>query len=237
VTRTSYCARRRQARVLFPHGRVTTTFIAAWKLSTRPREPIGSLTSWVVRLGKRTEGRAQSRISFPRQYERSGDRLLDIYEDNAYDRRSGRRARNGLLDQVKERCRHPAMKAVFDQTSSRNQRPNNQVRRKNGLRRDGDGYIRQFQKRTGVARTTMICAVDEVFHEPPRFTPFERFRVRCTTTIRNLAQPDLRLCRAEVRVSTPTARPPQCDTSGSAGVARDMNLPVSGKDYKSGQTS
>ena len=104
------------------------------------------------------------------------------------------------------------MKAVFDQ---------NFVKRLNGPNVKTGGSkmdhaemvmddIRQFQERTGVARMAMIwCGSTEVYHQPAAVhaTP-QGFRVRAAEERSgDLAQPDLRLRRAEdAGCRTPTAR-------------------------------
>jgi myo-inositol-1-phosphate synthase len=160
--------------VLIPGmGAVTTTFIAgleAFKLGLG--KPIGSLTQLgTVRLGKRTEGRSPAIKDFVPLAKMSDIEVAcwDIFEDNAYEAAT----RAGVLDtSLLEKVKAPLsaikpMKAVFDQKF---------VKRINGPNIKATGSkmdhaemvmddIRQFQKRTGVARTTMIwCGSTEVYH-------------------------------------------------------------------------
>ena len=235
--------------VLIPGmGAVTTTFIAgleAFKLGLG--KPIGSLTQLgTVRLGKRTEGRSPAIKDFIPLAKMSDIEVAcwDIFEDDAYQAAT----RAGVLETaLLEQVRAPLsaikpMKAVFDR---------NFVKRINGPNIKAEGSkmdhaemvmddIRQFQKRTGVARTTMIwCGSTEVYHQAAA--------VHAT----------LKDFEAGLRKDDPEISPSQIyayaalksgvgyangaphlttDTPALQELARIMNLPISGKDFKSGQT-
>ena len=235
--------------VLIPGmGAVTTTFIAgleAFKLGLG--KPIGSLTQLgTVRLGKRTEGRSPAIKDFVPLAKMSDIEVAcwDIFEDDAY--QAATRAgvlETALLEQVKAPLSAiKPMKAVFDR---------NFVKRINGPNIKAEGSkmdhaemvmddIRQFQKRTGVARTTMIwCGSTEVYHQAAA--------VHAT----------LKDFEAGLRKDDPEISPSQIyayaalksgvgyangaphlttDTPALQELARIMNLPISGKDFKSGQT-
>ena len=97
--------------------------------------------------------------------------------------------------------------------------------------------ITQFQKRTGVARMTMIwCGSTEVYHQAAAVHALAQgFRVRADEERSgNLAQPDLRLrgvedgrliSRTAHRISPPICR--RCSNSRA-----NDNVPISGKDYQ-----
>jgi myo-inositol-1-phosphate synthase len=235
--------------VLIPGmGAVTTTFIAgleAFKLGLG--KPIGSLTQLgTVRLGKRTEGRSPAIKDFVPLAKMSDIEVAcwDIFEDDAY--QAATRAgvlEAALLEQVKAPLSAiKPMKAVFDR---------NFVKRINGPNIKAEGSkmdhaemvmddIRQFQKRTGVARTTMIwCGSTEVYHQAAA--------VHAT----------LKDFEAGLRKDDPEISPSQIyayaalksgvgyangaphlttDMPALRELARIMNLPISGKDFKSGQT-
>ena len=235
--------------VLIPGmGAVTTTFIAgleAFKLGLG--KPIGSLTQLgTVRLGKRTEGRSPAIKDFVPLAKMSDIEVAcwDIFEDDAY--QAATRAgvlETALLEQVKAPLSAiKPMKAVFDR---------NFVKRINGPNIKAEGSkmdhaemvmddIRQFQKRTGVARTTMIwCGSTEVYHEAAA--------VHAT----------LKDFEAGLRKDDPEISPSQIyayaalksgvgyangaphlttDMPALQELARNMNLPICGKDFKSGQT-
>jgi myo-inositol-1-phosphate synthase len=134
------------------------------------------------------------------------------------------------------------MKAVFDQ---------NFVKRIKGPNIKAEGSkmehaemvmddIRQFQKRTGVARTTMIwCGSTEVYHEAAAvhatLKDFER----------GLRQDDPEISPSQIYayaalqsgVGYANGAPHlTTDMPALQELARNMNLPICGKDFKSGQT-
>src|SRR5664279_1197998 len=210
-------------------GAVTTTFIAgleAFKLGLG--KPIGSLTQLgTVRLGKRTEGRSPAIKDFVPLAKMSDIEVAcwDIFEDDAYE--AATRAgvlETALLDKVKAPLSAiKPMKAVFDR---------NFVKRINGPNIKAEGSkmdhaemvmddIRQFQKRTGVARTTMIWCGSHRGVSPGcrRACHAEGLRSRPPQgRSRNLAQPDLRLRRAQIgrRVCQRRA-PPHHRHAGATG--------------------
>jgi myo-inositol-1-phosphate synthase len=148
-------------------GAVTTTFMAGLEAIRRGLgKPIGSLTQLgTIRLGKRTEGRTPAIRDFLplAKLEDIEVGAWDIFEDNAYEAA----VKAGVLDlPLLEKLKEPLsaiqpMKAVFNQDF---------VKRLNGPNVKPAGSkmdhaemlmddIRQFQRRTGVSRTTMIwCA-------------------------------------------------------------------------------
>jgi len=235
--------------VLIPGmGAVTTTFIAgleAFKLGLG--KPIGSLTQLgTVRLGKRTEGRSPAIKEFVPLAKMSDIEVAcwDIFEDNAFEAATKAGVlETALLEQVKEPLSNiRPMKAVFDQNFvKRIKGPNIKAA---GSKMDHAEMvmddIRQFQKRTGVARTTMIwCGSTEVYHEPAA--------VHAT----------LKDFEAGLRKDDPEISPSQIyayaalksgvgyangaphlttDMPALQELARNMNLPICGKDFKSGQT-
>ncbi len=155
-------------------GAVTTTFIAGLEAIKRGLgKPIGSLTQLgTVRLGKRTEGRSPAIRDFVplARLEDLEIGCWDIYEDNAYEAAEKAGVLDmALLEQVKEPLSAiKPMKAVFDQNFVKKITGPNILQ--GGSKMDQAQQvmddIKQFQKRTGVSRTTMIwCGSTEVFHE------------------------------------------------------------------------
>ncbi len=196
--------------VLIPGmGAVTTTFIAGLEAIKRGLgKPIGSLTQLgTIRLGKRTEGRSPAIKDFVplAKLDDLEFGCWDIFEDNAYEAA----VKAGVLEMpLLEQLKEPLsaiqpMKAVFDQ---------NFVKRINGpnVRPAAPRWttprcvmddIRKFKERTGVARLTMIwCGSTEVFHQAAAGARHAQgFRVRpAEERSGDLAQPDLRLRRAEI---------------------------------------
>ena len=235
--------------VLIPGmGAVTTTFIAgleAFKLGLG--KPIGSLTQLgTVRLGKRTEGRSPAIKDFVPLANMADIEVgcWDIFEDNAYEAavKAGV-LETSLLEQVKAPLTAvQPMKAVFDQKF---------VKRINGPNIMAAGSkmdhaqmvmddIKQFQKRTGVARTTMIwCGSTEVYHEPAAVhATLKDFECGLQKNDPEIS-PSQIYAYAALKSGVGYANgAPHLTTDMPAlmELARNVNLPICGKDFKSGQT-
>ena len=229
-------------------GAVTTTFIAGLEAIKRGiGKPIGSLTQLgTIRLGKRTEGRSPAIKDFVplSRLEDIEVGCWDIFEDNAYEAavKAGV-LEMPLLKQLKEPLSAvKPMKAVFDQ---------NFVKRLHGpnIKTDGSKMdqaeqvmedIRQFQKRTGVARTAMIwCGSTEVFHEPVEVhASLKNFECGLKDSHPEIS-PSQIYAYAALKMRIPYANgAPHLTTDMPAllELAKYNNVPVCGKDYKSGQT-
>ncbi|HEY6395112.1 MAG TPA: inositol-3-phosphate synthase [Candidatus Binataceae bacterium] len=235
--------------VLIPGmGAVSTTFIAGVEAVKRGLGlPIGSLTQLAtVRLGKRTEGRSPLIKDFVplaslNDLEFGG---WDIYEDNAYEAaRTAAVLDPALLERVREPLEklHP-MEAVFDQDYVRRiNGPNvKEARSKMEKAEMLMDDIRCFQQRTGVRRTVMIwCGSTEVFHRPSQvhqsLKDFERGLQHNDPEI----APSQIYAYAALKMGIPYANGAPnltTDTPVLLELARDNNLPVCGKDFKTGQT-
>jgi myo-inositol-1-phosphate synthase len=235
--------------VLMPGmGAVSTTFIAGVEAVKRGAGvPIGSLTQLAtVRLGKRNEGRTPLIKDFVplaklEDLEFAG---WDIYEDNAYE--AARKAavlEPALLEQVREPLEklHP-MEAVFEQDYVRRiHGPNvKEARSKMDKAEMLIDDIRQFQRRTGVARTVMIwCGSTEVFHRPApvhdTLKSFERGLVNNDPEI----APSQIYAYAALKLGIPYANGAPnltTDTPALLELARENKVPICGKDFKTGQT-
>jgi myo-inositol-1-phosphate synthase len=235
--------------VLLPGlGAVSTTFIAGVEAVKRGLgAPIGSLTQLAtVRLGKRTEGRSPLIKDFVplvslNDLEFAG---WDIYEDSAYE--AARKAGvldPALLEQVREPLEriHP-MEAVFDQDYVRRiHGPNVKEARskmdKAGMLMDD---IRQFRTRTGVSRAVMIwCGSTEVFHRPSQVhQTLKEFEAGLAKNDPDIA-PSQIYAYAALKMGIPHVNGAPnltTDTPALLELAREMNVPVCGKDYKTGQT-
>jgi myo-inositol-1-phosphate synthase len=235
--------------VLLPGiGAVSTTFIAGVEAVKRGLgAPIGSLTQLAtVRLGKRTEGRTPLIKDFVplaklEDLEFGG---WDIYEDSAYEA-----ARNAavldpaLLEQVRVPLEkiHP-MEAVFDQDYVRNiHGPNlKEARTKMDKAAMLMDDIRQFQNRTGVARTVMVwCGSTEVFHRPSAVhETLKTFEAGLANNDPEIA-PSQIYAYAALKMGVPYANGAPnltTDTPALLELARETNLPICGKDFKTGQT-
>ncbi len=235
--------------VLLPGmGAVSTTFIAGVEAVKRGLGiPIGSLTQLAtVRLGKRTEGRTPLIKDFVplarlEDLEFAG---WDLYEDNAYD--AARKAAvidPALLERVREPLeRLNPMEAVFEQDFVRRiNGPNvkegrNKMEKAEMLMDD----IRRFQARTGVARMVMIwCGSTEVFHRPADVhQTLEAFEAGLAHNDPRIA-PSQIYAYAALKLGIPYANGAPnltTDTPALLELARERNVPICGKDFKTGQT-
>ena len=235
--------------VLIPGlGAVSTTFIAGVEAVKRGLGlPIGSLTQLAtVRLGKRTEGRAPLIKDFVPLASINDLEFCawDIFEDNAY--QSARNASvldPALIEKVREPLEqiHP-MEAVFDRRYVRRiNGPNvkeghNKMDKAEMLMED----IRQFQARTKVKRMVMIwCGSTEVFHTSSEVhESLKRFE-------RGLQQNDPEIAPSQIyayaalKLGIPYANgAPNLTTETPAllELAREKDVPICGKDFKTGQT-
>ncbi|MFB3829772.1 MAG: inositol-3-phosphate synthase [Bryobacteraceae bacterium] len=235
--------------VLIPGmGAVTTTFIAGVEAIKRGlAKPIGSLTQLgTIRLGKRTDGRSPKIQDFV-PLSRLEDLVIgawDIFEDNAYEAAVKAGVLDQpLLDQLKsELSATRPMKAVFYQEF---------VKRINGPNVKPAGSkmehaemvmddIRQFRERSGASRLVMIwCGSTEVYHEP----------AACHQSLKDFefglrhSDPEISASQiyayAALKSGVPYANgAPHLTTDSPAflELARERNIPVCGKDFKTGQT-
>src|SRR6516225_4083781 len=235
--------------VLIPGlGAVSTTFIAGVEAVKRGLGlPIGSLTQLAtVRLGKRTEGRAPLIRDFVPLASLNDLEFCgwDIFEDTAY--QSARNAAvldPALIEQVREPLEkiHP-MEAVFDRDYVRRiDGPNvkearNKMEKAEMLMED----IRQFQARTSVRRMVMIwCGSTEVFHTPSEVhQSLKRFEHGLQQNDPEIA-PSQIYAYAALKMGIPYANGAPnltTDTPALLELARDKNVPICGKDFKTGQT-
>jgi myo-inositol-1-phosphate synthase len=229
-------------------GAVTTTFIAGLEAIKRGLgKPIGSLTQLgTVRLGKRTEGRSPAIKDFVplASLEDIEVGCWDIFDDNAYEAA----VKAGVLEMtLLEKLKEPLsaikpMRAVFDQKF---------VKRLNGPNVMSGGSkmeyaervmddIRQFKQRTGVSRLTMIwCGSTEVYHEPAAVhATLKDFECGLQKDDPEIS-PSQIYAYAALKSGVGYANgAPHLTTDMPAllELARNMSLPVAGKDYKSGQT-
>ena len=229
-------------------GAVTTTFIAGVEAIRRGlAKPIGSVTQLAtIRLGKRTEGRSPLIRNF---VPLAGlDDLVfgtwDIFEDTCFE--AARKA--GVLDApLLEKLQEPLsairpMKAVFDQEF---------VKRINGpnVKSEGSkmakaemlmGDIRNFRQSTGAARLAMIwCGSTEVFHKAAAvhqtLKDFECGLMKNDPEI----SPSQIYAYAALKSGVPYANGAPhltVDTPAMMELARERELPICGKDFKTGQT-
>jgi myo-inositol-1-phosphate synthase len=229
-------------------GAVATTFMAGVDLVRRKKAPpVGSLTQMgTIRLGRRTEGRAPMIRDFV-SLEKLENLVFggwDIFPDTAFDA-AAKAAVLGPehLNQVREMLRGiRPMKAVFDQ---------NYVKKLSGtyvkkgrtkydlalqLRED----IRQFQKKNQVTRTVVIwCGSTEIFLKPhPVHATPEKFVAAMKENHPAIA-PSMLYAWAAITSGVPFANGAPnltVDVPALTQLARQHDVPICGKDFKTGQT-
>jgi myo-inositol-1-phosphate synthase len=229
-------------------GAVTSTFIAGVEAIKKGfGQPIGSLTQLgTIRLGKRTEARTPKIKEFvplaPLECLSFG--TWDIFEDNAYE--AAVRARvleKPLLDELKEPLSAiEPMKAVFDhEYVKRIDGPN----KKSGvskmeLAEAVMADIQEFKKRNNCSRLVMIwCGSTEVFHKPaPVHATLADFEEGLRNNDPDIA-PSQIYAYAALKLRVPYANgAPNLTTDVPAllELARENDVPICGKDFKTGQT-
>ena len=235
--------------VLIPGiGAVSTTFIAGVEAIKRGMTaPVGSLTQLAtIRLGKRTDNRSPMVKDF---VPLAGLEDLvfggwDIYEDTAYEAAANARVLEApQLEKLKEPLSAiKPMKAVFDQEYVK--RINGPNVKEGGNKMDKAEMlmddIRNFQETNGVSRSVMIwCGSTEVFHRPAAVhQTLKDFECGLMKNDPEIA-PSQIYAYAALKSGIPFANgAPNLTTDVPAPLelARERNLPVCGKDFKTGQT-
>jgi len=229
-------------------GAVTTTFIAGVEAIKRGiAQPFGSLTQLAtIRLGKRTEERTPLVKDFV-PLAGLNDLVFggwDIFQDNAYEAALNAKVLDKtLLDQVREPLQAiQPMKGVFYPEY---------VKRLHGTWvKDGGSKmdraemlmddIRNFKASTGAARLVMIwCGSTEIFHEAaPVHASLKNFEEGLAKSDPAIA-PSQIYAYAALKSGVPFANgAPNLTTDVPALIemARERQLPLCGKDFKTGQT-
>jgi myo-inositol-1-phosphate synthase len=235
--------------VLIPGmGAVATTFIAGVEAVKRGLGvPVGSLTQLgTVRLGKRTDNNVPKIKEFvpltPLECLEFG--AWDIFEDNAYEAAQHAKVLEpALLDQLKEPLSAiQPMKAVFDKNYiKRIDGPNvksgaNRMEMAEQLMED----IRSFKRSHNCSRLVMIwCGSTEVFHKSAAVhQSMEAFEEGLRKNDPDIA-PSQIYAYAALKLGVPYANGAPnltTDTPALLHLARENNVPICGKDYKTGQT-
>jgi myo-inositol-1-phosphate synthase len=235
--------------VLIPGiGAVSTTFMAGVEAVKRGLGlPVGSLTQLAtIRLGKRTDGRSPMIKDFV-PLAGIGDLVFggwDIFEDTAYESAVNAKVLEpSLLAQLKEPLSAiRPMPAVFDPEYIR--RINGPNVKHKGTKMDKAqaliADIEQFRESSGASRLVMIwCGSTEVFHKPADVhSTLAKFEQGLCKNDPEIA-PSQIYAYAALKSGVPYANgAPNLTTDVAAllDLARDCNVPVCGKDYKTGQT-
>ncbi len=235
--------------VLLPGlGAVATTFIAGTLLVRKGLAlPIGSLTQMgTIRLGKRTEKRFPKIKDFVPLADLN-DLVFggwDIFEDNAYE--SALKAgvlRKEHLDLVKDELEQiKPMKAVFDKKYVKKLDGPNVKKAKDKfelaemLRED----IRNFKEKNNCDRLVMIwCGSTEVYMEPNEVhQTLEKFEEAMKKNDDAIA-PSMIYAYAAIAEGVPYANGApnlSVDIPALIQFAKERNVPIAGKDFKTGQT-
>ncbi len=229
-------------------GAVSTTFMAGLEAIKRGLgAPIGSLTQMAaIRLGKRTDGRSPKIKDFVplANLEDIVYTGWDIYEDSAY--KSALNA--GVLDKnLLKKLKEPLsavkpMKAVFDQEYVK--RINGPNVKTGGSKMDKAEMLMQdikdFRKSSGAARMVMLWAGStEVFHRPTEVHQTLKAFEAGLCNNDPLIAPSQIYAYAALKSNVPFANGApnlSADCGAMLELAREREIPVCGKDFKTGQT-
>jgi myo-inositol-1-phosphate synthase len=229
-------------------GAVATTFIAG-VLAVRKglASPIGSLTQMgTIRLGKRTDGRSPLVKDFV-PLASLNDIVFagwDIFEDNCYESavHAGVLERS-LLDQIRPELEAiKPWKAVFDRYYvKRLDGPNvKKGKNKRDLAEQLRAEIRAFKKDNNVARLVMIwCASTEIYlTESPAHQSIEAFEKALEENDPSIPS-SMIYAYAALMEGIPFANGAPnltVDVPAMMDLAHKHKVPITGKDFKTGQT-
>ncbi|MEO6125279.1 MAG: inositol-3-phosphate synthase [Ilumatobacteraceae bacterium] len=233
-------------------GAVATTLIAGVELAKRGEgKPIGSLTQMgTIRLGKRTEDRSPMIKDFVplAKLEDIVWGAWDVFPDDAYvaASRAGVLEAGKHIESISDTLRDiRPMKAAFERKYARNL---------DGQHTMGDGGtiskramldairvdINTFRDTKAVDRLVMIwCASTEIFIEPgPAHQTIESFEAAIDAEDDQIS-PAMLYAYAAILEGVPFANGAPnlaVDTPVLRKLATERNVPISGKDFKTGQT-
>ena len=229
-------------------GAVATTFVAGVEAVRKGiAAPIGSLTQMgTIRLGKRTDGRSPKIKEFV-SLAGLNDLVFtgwDIFEDNMYEAATNAGVlERDLLDKVKSRLSSiKPLKAVFDHNYVKKIDGPNVKKGKNKLdlaeqlRQD----IRDFRKSSGADRLiTIWCASTESFIEPTAAHQSLKALEKAMKENDEMIPPSMVYAYASLMEGVPFANGAPnltVDIPAMHELAQQRELPICGKDFKTGQT-
>ncbi len=229
-------------------GAVSTTFMAGVELVRKgAAQPVGSLTQMgTIRLGKRTEGRSPRIKDFVALSEL--DKLVfggwDIFPDTAYQAA----CKAGVLEQKHLDQAKPflskirPMKAAFDQSYVKNLSGTNvkKGKTKYDLALEIKDDIKNFKETSGVDRvvvawcgsTEIFLIADAVHQTPGKF-------VEAMKKNNPAIAPSMLYSWAAITSGVPFANGAPnltVDIPAMQALALEHNVPICGKDFKTGQT-
>ena len=229
-------------------GAVSTTFIAGVEaIKQNLAEPIGSLTQMgTVRLGKRTENRVPLIKDFVPLAE-LGDLVFgtwDIFPDSAYEAAMHAGVlEKELLAQIKTPLQKiKPMRAVFDQSYVKRLNGTNTKEAANKLELAEQlmGEIEEFKRRNKCTRLVMIWAAStEIFLKPHAVHRTLRSFEQAMRDNHRAVAPSMIYAYAALRLGVPFANGAPnltMDVPALVALAEQNNVPVCGKDFKTGQT-
>lgn len=229
-------------------GAVTTTFIAGVLLARKGLgQPYGSLTQMgTIRLGKRTEKRVPKIKDFV-ELAKLEDLVFtgwDIFPDNAYEAavKAGV-LRKEHLEPVKEEMEKiKPLPAVFDRNYVKKlDGPNKKIgASKYELARQLMDDIKKFKEENSLNRLVVIwCASTEVFLKPdPVHQTVEALEKAMKENHLAIA-PSMIYAYAAIKSGVPFingAPNLTVDIPAMVELAKQHNVPIAGKDFKTGQT-
>jgi len=229
-------------------GAVATTFMAGVEAIRKGlSKPVGSLTQMgTVRLGKRTDNRSP-RIDELVPIAKLGDVVFggwDIYTDNAYEA-----ARNaGVLHNEHLQALKPFLEtikpwpAVFDPVYVKKLHGENVKKGKNkrDLADQVVADIQDFKKKNGLSRLVMVwCGSTEVYRETSDVhSTIEKFEKGLEESHPDIL-PSMIYAYAAIKLGIPYANGApnlSADIPALIALAKKTSTPISGKDFKTGQT-
>jgi len=229
-------------------GAVSTTFMAGVELVRRGESaPVGSLTQLgTIRLGKRTEGRTPKISEFV-PLTKLDDIVFggwDVFPDDAYQAA----VKAGVLetkdlDKVKKFLKNiKPMKAAFDQHYVKNLSGPNVKKAKNKfelaeqLRED----IRNFRKKSKADRLVMVwCGSTEIFLKPEAVHKDLKSFEKGMRANDSAIAPSMLYAYAAISEGVPFANGAPnltVDIPALEEYAKAKEVPIGGKDFKTGQT-
>jgi myo-inositol-1-phosphate synthase len=229
-------------------GAVATTFVAGVEAVRKGiSKPIGSLTQMgTIRLGKRTEGRSP-RINEFVPLSQLNDLVFtgwDIFEDNMYEAAMNAGVlEKSLLDRIKPFLKSVApMPAVFDRHYVKKLDGKNVKKGKNkmDLAEQLRSDIHNFRKKSGADRLVMMwCGSTEIFlKQTDVHQSVKSFEKGLQKDDENIA-PSMIYAYAALMEGVPFANGAPnltVDIPAMHELSRRNHAPISGKDFKSGQT-
>ncbi|MGA9183093.1 MAG: inositol-3-phosphate synthase [Candidatus Acidiferrales bacterium] len=229
-------------------GAVSTTFMAGVELVRRGQAvPVGSLTQMgTIRLGKRTDARTPKIKDFV-QLAKLDDLVFggwDVFGDNAFQAAT----KAGVLD-AKDLSKAERflkgikpMKAVFDQNYVKNlQGPNvKKGKTKMDLAEQLREDIRSFKKKNKLDRLVMVwCGSTEVFLKPQDVHKDLASIEKAMKANHPAIAPSMIYAYAAISEGVPFANGAPnltVDIPALEDYAKAKNVPIGGKDFKTGQT-